>query len=525
MASKVSFALYDASATPLVGVVPTFVHYMDRLGNARAQPVIVEIGGGLYGFQPTTADEMAGTVFLIDSGSVLAAPRYHSGAIYAAGSNFLAWHLELDGVLWTGAAPTVGIWRDFSGGALPSPTITSHTTYLFSITPSVTALQGTAYRIDSPLTAEPPYITGWTESTAAVIYNPVLADAEASAIDAVRALELPIPSTLTRIVGIHQSDIIIRSAIVAALADLRANPFLLNYVFASLPQDTLTWKEYGEKDLQQARNWFLRTNIPVSVLPRFDESKFPQITIELVESAEVAPEATLGDVNYETGENSTDNSTTWPVLSSKFTPASYDMETGTVVLPSEPDGISIFAGMYLVDRKGRSHEIHDVTSQSEFSIAPGTIADFRGSVLKGANPGWKVSVESSSFKESYRIGIHVQGEPAHLSWLHSIVQFALLRYKQVLMEGRGFERSTFSSSQISRAEWSEAENVYSRYITITGHVRQFWPKTITQAIDGVQLDGLQVGGVGGATVMVEGSGVDPDDALWIGNLDALRTRG
>lgn len=339
----------------------------------------------------------------------------------------------------------------------------------------------------------------------------------------VRNLELPLPTTLTRVVGIHQSDIIIRSAIAAALADIRANPFLLSHVFGSLPQDALTWKSYGEKDLNQARDWFLKTNIPVSVLPRLDESTFPQITIELLESTEVTPEATLGDVNYIPEEVHSEFS---PILTSKFTPESYDVETGTVVLPSSPEGVSIFAGMFLVDRNGKSHEILSIVSETEFTIAPGTVADFRGACFKSGS-GWKVAVESSSFKESYRIGIHVQGEPSQLTWLHSIVQFALLRYKQVLLEGRGFERSTFGSSQVSRAEWAEAENVLSRYITVSGHVRQFWPKTVAPAIDGVEMDALRVSGQN-ADVSVTAAGGDPDEELWIGNLDSLssnRRRG
>ena len=334
------------------------------------------------------------------------------------------------------------------------------------------------------------------------------------------SLELPLPQTLTRITGIHQSDVIIRSAVRAGLMDMRANPWLLDYVFASLPQDPLTWKEYGEKDLQEARKWFINTEIPVSVLPRMDESKFPQITIELLESSEVVPEATLGDVNYEPEES---NAMTWPSLTPAFTPISYTPSTGIVKLDFTPDCL-VATGMFLVDHLGKEHQIVSVTSQTEFKLDPGTVADLRGSVLKGHRPAWVVSVESSSFKESYRLGIHVSGEPAHLTWLHAIVQFSLLRYKQVLMEARGFERSTISSSQVARSEWSEAENVFSRYVTITGYVRQYWPKVVAPGIDGVQFEGLQVSGVGGEDVRMAGSGVNPDDSLWIGNRDSLRVR-
>jgi len=340
----------------------------------------------------------------------------------------------------------------------------------------------------------------------------------------IRALELPLPETLTRIVGIHQSDVIIRSALEAGLADLRANPFLLDYVFASLPQDVLTWREYGEKSLQAAKKWFLTTHVPVSIAPRLDESKWPQITIDLLESSEVVPEATLGDVNYEPTEQNGQN---WPALTPQFTPKSYNASTGVVVLGATPEAW-VGRGMFLVDKQGQAHEIVESISDVSFriSVAAGVIPDLRNCVLKSRRPSWNVDVESSSFKESYRIGIHTT-DPVHLTWLHAIVQFALLRYKQVLLEARGFERSTLSSSQVARDQGFETENLFSRFITVSGFVRQFWPKAITPVIDGVEMDnagsgtGFAVSGLDAdvSTALVE----DPAEQLWMGNLDTIRT--
>jgi hypothetical protein len=334
-----------------------------------------------------------------------------------------------------------------------------------------------------------------------------------------KTLELPLPATVSRILGIHQSDIVIRSAIVAALADLRANPWLLDYVFASLPQDPLTWKEYGEKDLQAAKKWFVSTEIPVSMTPRLDESHWPQITIELLESTEVVPEAIIGDINYEPVE---DNDMTWPALTENFVPVSYTPSTGIVRLAADCQAW-LGPGMFIVDRQGKAHEILEVTDQKTFKINPLTVADFRASVIKSHRPSWKVHVESSSFKESYRIGISCQGETVHLTWLHAIVQFALLRYKQVLLEGRGFERSTISSSQLGLDPKFETENIFTRYITISGYVRQFWPKTVAPVIDGVEFDTLMVSG-NGVDVSVAKTGDDPLQTAWAGNLDTIRRR-
>lgn len=99
----------------------------------------------------------------------------------------------------------------------------------------------------------------------------------------VKALDLERDFKPMEAQGIFQSDIIIRTAIVAALADLRKNPHLLDYVFASLPCDDVTRKDYGEKSVAAARKWFLNNKIEVAMVPVMDKAKAPMITIKLLD--------------------------------------------------------------------------------------------------------------------------------------------------------------------------------------------------------------------------------------------------
>lgn len=339
----------------------------------------------------------------------------------------------------------------------------------------------------------------------------------------IKTLELPLPSSLTSSLGVFQPDVIIRSGIEAALADMRANPWLLEYVFASLPQDSLTWKEYGEKSVQAAKTWFLNTHIPIKIVPVLNELEVPCITISLTSSTEAVSETSLGDVNYQSTETS-DRS--WPSLTGPFTPKSYFPSTGIITLKETPvdfstgNTISIAQGMSIIDTVGRSHEILEVYDNVSFRISQGTVADFRNSVFKPHRPAWMTHLESSPFNETYRIGVHVGGEPVLLTWLHSIVVFCLLRYKEALFEARGFERSTIQSSDFAREQQLETELVFTRYINMSGYVRHYWPKTVAPVIDAVVADAIRVSGLG-EDVQVEGTGVDPNEQLWVGNLDTL----
>lgn len=343
-----------------------------------------------------------------------------------------------------------------------------------------------------------------------ILEQVIITPAEGQAILA-KSLELPLPSSMTNSLGIHQGDVILRTAIKMALADMRANPWLVDYVFASLPQDELTLKEYGEADVNRAKTWFLTTDINVVMTPTLDEAKWPCISIALLDSSESTNEATLGDVHYEPTEEVEGN---WPALTGPFTPSKYNPATGQIELPAPIVGVTLFKGMFVIDHVGRAHEIISVQSDTQFRINPGTVADFRNSILKGSKKSYIADLESIVYRESYRIGVHVQAEPVYLTWLHSIVLFALLRYKQVLLEARGLERTVASSSDFARDESHESEMTYSRYISLTGYVRQYWPKTIAQRLDGMDAI-LQVDP---ADTMWK-AGEDPATQTWVGEND------
>ena len=328
----------------------------------------------------------------------------------------------------------------------------------------------------------------------------------------VKSLELPLPPQLTEAYGIHQSDIIIRSAIQVALADLRANPWLLDYVFASLPTDQITWKEYGEKSIQAAKAWFLKTNIPVIITPNIDEATWPAITVTLADSVEVQPETTLADVHYIPVE---DNDSAWPPLVEDYIPTSYNPATGILSYKESPSpDMRMAPGMFIVDAVGKEHKILDVIDNKTCRIEQGTVADFSTTTLKSGRPALRTSLESASYRETYRVGVHVPSEAVYLTWLHSIMMFCLLRYKEALLEARGFERSVLQSSDFRRDEQLDTELVFTRYINVTGYVRHYWPKTFAAPIDVVDTQ-IVVCEADTATKV----GLDPDDQLWIGEND------
>ena len=316
---------------------------------------------------------------------------------------------------------------------------------------------------------------------------------------------------MSEITGIVQSDLLIRSALIEGIADLRRHPELLDYVFASLPRDELTASAYGQKEADLAKGWFLKTEVVVFMSTRLDKPKFPSLSISLLESSEA--EKTLADVHSTPQE---DNDLEWRDLTPRFAPSGYTASTGVMTIPDVITAeLFLSPGMVIMDSVGVSHEIVDVTDRGTIVLAEGTVADFGHATIRGASPSRVVTIESVKMKESYQIGCHVHGESWQLMALHSIVCFILLRYRESLLEARGFERTSISSSDFRRDDFLDVENVFSRHVTISGYVQQMWPKLISEKITGTVFVPAFVAVDRTVTDIDTGITVDSEDAFLI----------
>lgn len=72
------------------------------------------------------------------------------------------------------------------------------------------------------------------------------------------------------------------------------------------------------------------------------------------------------------------------------------------------------------------------------------------------------------------------------------MEFILLRYKETLLEARGFERSTISTGPLYNYSETDKEMVFVRDITLSGYVRQYWPKMISPKIQGIKIHGIEI---------------------------------
>lgn len=285
--------------------------------------------------------------------------------------------------------------------------------------------------------------------------------------------------------GIWQGDLIVQSAIVEALKRMRDCPTEIDYVFHSLINDQLTSDEYGQAQIDSFKEWFLNSDIPVSPSWRVDQTVFPIITFSMQSSDEISQ--TLGDINYQTSE---DTGADWPPSAGPFDPVSYSPSSGIMQLPDFVDEVVVVPGMYVSDRNSRQHTIIDTLDDDIISLTPGTFADFHGALLGSFAPRLTTSIESTHNRDVFSVGLHVQGESFYLIALHSILLYALQKYKEELLEAREFECSVITNTEFRRNNEFGNELVFSRWLQVSGLTRHVWAKSVRPKIKSVNFQNL-----------------------------------
>lgn len=288
------------------------------------------------------------------------------------------------------------------------------------------------------------------------------------------SLSLPQSPTVTTVVnGIVQTDLIVKSALAAGFRDLRNNPILLDYCFASLLHDPTTKEDLRIGQIEAAKAWFLEKEIPILFYPRLDQMQFPCLTVAQQDSNE-GPN-NLGDMHQivsEPGYSPVD------ITVGPFSPKAYDVTTGIMTLPDQLVPFYATEAMVVVDNAGKVFSMVGRGSGSTLVLAPNTVGKFNRITIKSASANATTKLESTYFNEIFSIGCHTQGESVYAIYLSSIVLFALLRYRQSFLEEREFERTTLKLGPVIPLgdAVNGKENVFSRYIQLSGYVQHGWPK-------------------------------------------------
>ena len=321
-------------------------------------------------------------------------------------------------------------------------------------------------------------------------------------------------------IGIFPGDLIIKTAIELAIGDLRKSPWVVDDIFRTLIENPILAKKYGAKEVARAREFILNNKIPVYLRHRVDKQDFPCITVSIGESVEDKSLATLGDQSVCVEElDPSEIGKPIKYIISPFNPVSFDKTQGVIEIPEDIDEfLYVSPGMMAVDPDtGNAYEILEKIAPNKIRIQ----SDAKLPNKIGIIPNYQLyraRRERAISQETYNIGCHAQGDPATLIFLHSVVKYALYRYREGLLEANNFQLSRLRSTDLIRNEGFQIENVYSRWIVLSGQVEESWVKSPMRVIEGVVLNNDNEESLTkGLKVLSSDApeGVEEDDALWV----------
>ena len=302
--------------------------------------------------------------------------------------------------------------------------------------------------------------------------------------------------------GIPQGDVILRSALVYGLQELRVYPNLVDDALCWLVKDDLTAEAYGQSEVDAARRWFLATNVHVTLARQFSQAKFPCLVVTLGGSDEEAD--TLSDIAPEVAE-ATPTKVRSPITL-PFSPTSYDRLTGKLVVPQAVvDQVVLVPRQILLTRAGDEVPILSVSGVDTCYVQPGLAWDLAGCVVMGAPPTHLTQLKCARFSEQYIVGIHTTGESyQNCLWLHSLTEFVLLRARQHLLQARGLDCSQIRSSPLAPGQEVQGspEMIHSRSITVSGKVHKYWTQDVVERVAGMNF-GMTLGTGGGGAETIE----------------------
>jgi hypothetical protein len=288
-------------------------------------------------------------------------------------------------------------------------------------------------------------------------------------------------------VAIFAGDVIIKTAIELGLEDLKKSPWIIDDIFSDFIENPYLAQKYGMKEIQRAKEFFFNNKIHIFMHHRIDKEEFPCVTIGVGSSSEDKSLATLGDQSADVQDLDPDRiNQPLTFVVPEFTPNSYVSSTGTMTLPSSDNFQYISEGMILVDLDtGSGYIVRSKKSGNKITITAGTELTGDRYAIAPKYQFYRARAERIISQETYNIGCHAHGDPSTLLFLYAIVKYSLLRYREGLLEYNNFQLSTITSSEMVENQSFGSDNVYSRYITLTGQVEESWLKTPFRVIESV----------------------------------------
>lgn len=270
-------------------------------------------------------------------------------------------------------------------------------------------------------------------------------------------------------------DIRIKTMIELGLEDISKNDWLLDDILADTVANHYLRERYASQ-IASCKQWLQNNRIYIFMSERDDKMEFPCVTIEMGTSNEKPEMKHMGDLSTETVKLLPNNINKPIPYVLKPTLGSYNSTSGVFTFSSSVDLVTVAPGMVIVNPvTGNGYEIQSVIAANQIELVTGLSIE---TTLYGIIPQYRyyeTKIGHTFMQEPYKITCNAMDQQT-LLWLHSIVSYSMLRYRQVLLEKDGYAESLISSGRMyPNPDYSDSGQViWSRDINLTGQVENRW---------------------------------------------------
>lgn len=290
--------------------------------------------------------------------------------------------------------------------------------------------------------------------------------------------------------ALFQGDVIIKTAIELAIEDLKKEPWLIVDIFSDFIENPILKRKYGMSEINKAKEYLLNNKINYYMRHRIDAQQFPCITISMGNSEEDRSLATLGDQSV-CVEELLPEEIGKPIqyIVKPFQVISYDATTGIVEIPLGTEGYQyIGEGMLAVDPEtGNGWIIKGKAGVNGFEISQNIDLNVDKMAIIPRYQAYRARRERIISQEQYNIGCHASGDSVYALYLFYLTKYALLRYREGLLEYNNFQLSNISCTDFIKNDAFGADNVFSRFIVLSGQVEESWIKTPFRVLEAIEL--------------------------------------
>lgn len=289
--------------------------------------------------------------------------------------------------------------------------------------------------------------------------------------------------------GIFPTDVFLRTLIEESIEDIKKNLWLIDHILWDFTHNEFLKQKYGQKQVDACKTWIANNNINIFHQYVKDKEKFPALVITLGSSQEHQEYRTLSDVDVETINLApTEVGQKIPYIVTPFTPVGFNPSMGIVQTPIGTDISAVSAGMVLLNPiTGTGTPVLSINGQN-IIVQSGLELDASQLAIVPQFRYFQSRLGRSFFQESWNLTC-ASNDVSTLLWLHAIIVYTLLRYREFMEHNGVLEVTNLASTDIFNADFSNAagEEIYCRQISISTKCEQKFVRGLHKKIESVLL--------------------------------------